>query len=145
MIFRKATKQDSDILFEWRNDPETKANSSNTGLIKRDEHEAWLDKTLQNPNRILFIVEENREAVGTMRADKLSEEDSYELSWTVAPEARGRGLGKKMLMQGVENFKGSNLKAVIKKENIASIKMAEFAGFTKESEEDGVSVWMLRR
>lgn len=145
MIFRKATKQDSDNLFRWRNDPETRANSINTAPVKREEHEGWLEKTLKNPNRLLFIAEEDRQAVGTMRADKLEDENGYEFSWTVAPEFRGRGLGKKMLLQAIGEVKSPILKAKIKKENIASIKMAQAAGFSQESEENGVLIWVLRR
>lgn len=145
MMLRKAAKKDSEMLLCWRNDSETRANSLNTNPVGQEEHDAWLDKTLQNPDRLLFIAEEDGEPVGTMRADKLSEENGYELSWSVAPEFRGRGLGKKMLTQAVENFKGVNLKAIIKKENIASIKMAEAAGFKQESEEKGILVWVLRR
>lgn len=145
MSFRKAAKNDSEMLLRWRNDPETRDNSLNTGIVRPEEHEAWLDKTLKNPNRILFVVEENGQAVGTMRADKLDAGDGYELSWTVAPEFRGRGIGKKMLLHAVGKFNNSNLKAVIKKENIASIKIAQAAGFKQESEENGIPVWMLYR
>ena len=145
MRFRKATKEDSDNLFNWRNDQETRANSLNTAPVLREEHEAWLARTLKNPNRILFIIEEDGEAVGTIRADKLENENGYELSWTVAPEHRGKGIGKKMLFQAVKEVDSPVLKAKIKKENTASVKMAEATGFQKESEENSVSTWMLRR
>jgi len=145
MRFRKAAKEDSDNLFNWRNDPETRANSLNTAEVLREEHEAWLSRTLKNPNRILFIAEEKGEAVGTMRADRLEDEDGYELSWTVAPEHRGKGIGKKMLFQAIKEVDSSVLKAKIKKENLASIKMAEAAGFLYDGEKNGVSVWVFRR
>ena len=133
------------MLLRWRNDPETRANSLNTAEINREKHEAWLEKTLKNPDRLLFIVEEDGQAVGTMRADKLEDENGYELSWAVAPEFRDRGLGKKMLLQAVREVKSPILKAKIKKENIASIKMAQAAGFSQGPEENGVLVWALRR
>jgi len=146
MKFRKAIETDSENLFNWRNDPETRSNSLNTAPVLREEHEAWLARTLKNPKRVLFIVEEEDEAVGTMRADKLEDEDGYELSWTVAPAARGRGVGKRMLIQAISGeIDAPVFKAVIKSENIASIKMAQAAGFKQESEEKGVLVWYLRR
>ena len=146
MRFRKATEKDSENLFNWRNDPETRAESLNTAPVLREAHEAWLARTLKNPKRILFIVEEENEAVGAMRADKLENEDGYELSWTVAPNVRGRGVGKQMLIQAISGeINAPVFKAVIKRENIASIKMAQAAGFKQESEEKGVLVWYLRR
>src|SRR3989344_251084 len=146
MRFRKATEKDSENLFNWRNDPETRAESLNTAPVLREAHEAWLARALKNPKRILFIVEEENEAVGAMRADKLENEDGYELSWTVAPNVRGRGVGKQMLIQPISGeINAPVFKAVIKRENIASIKMAQAAGFKQESEEKGVLVWYLRR
>ena len=77
MRFRKATKKDSENLFNWRNDPETRAESLNTAPVLREAHEAWLARTLKNPNRLLFIAEEDNEAVGTKRADKFGEKEGY--------------------------------------------------------------------
>lgn len=143
MTFRKATEKDSEMLLRWRNDIETRTTSLQMEMVKPEEHEAWLEKTLRNPNRLLWIVEEDGQAMGTMRVDTLDGQNGYELSWTVAPEFRGRGLGKRMLMQAVDNYKGVPLKAVIKKNNIASIKMAQAAGFKEVSEKDGIGVWMI--
>mgnify|MGYP001605594166 CR=1 FL=1 len=145
MRFRKAEKKDSEMLLRWRNDPATRANSLNTAEVKHEEHEVWLEKTLKNSGRILFIAEENGIPVGTMRADKLENEDGYELSWAVALEHRGKGMGKKILVQSVGEINSPVLKAKIKKENIASIKMAEYAGFSQDGEENGVLIWTLRR
>ncbi len=89
---RPATIQDADLLLEWRNDPETRSASHKTAVVQREEHISWLLKTLDNPSRRLLIAEENEVPVGTVRAD--FSDGVYELSWTVAPDARGYGVGK---------------------------------------------------
>lgn len=86
---RPATTQDADLLLEWRNDPETRKASHNTAEVQRDEHISWLSRTLNNPNRRLYVAEENGAPVGTVRAD-LSE-GVWELSWTVSQTREGEG------------------------------------------------------
>jgi L-amino acid N-acyltransferase YncA len=69
--------------------------SHTTEEVKLDKHIGWLKATLENKNRQLFVTEENGVAVGTVRADYA--DNVYELSWTVSPEARGKGIGKRMV------------------------------------------------
>jgi len=66
--------------------------------------------------------------VGTIRSDYHLEENCYELSWTVAPEARGRGTGKWMVAILANQLHDKNIRAEVKSENIGSIKIAEYAG-----------------
>ena len=128
---------DIEILLEWRNDPLTRAASHSTNEVTRDEHEKWLRATLNNPNRQLYIAEENGIPVGTVRADFDSSDGSYELSWTVSPIDRGRGVGKRMVALLANQIKGS-IRAEIKVGNIASVRIAESSGMKFEYEQDGV-------
>jgi len=63
--------------------------------VGREEHARWLRGILASPKRKIFIAELNGSPVGTVRYD-LDGAD-YELSWTVAPECRGRGVGKSIV------------------------------------------------
>jgi predicted acetyltransferase len=75
--------------------------------------------------------------------DTLSLHDALPI-WTIAPEARGRGYGKKMVCQALllPVAKGQKILAQIKKENVASQKIAESAGFVLDFEdEDGNQKW----
>lgn len=145
MNLRKTTIEDAKNLFDWRNDEETRAASINTEPINWESHLAWLRKSLSNPDRRIFIAEENSLPVGTCRIDReeSKEGEIFELSWTVSPEFRGRGLGKKMLgeLLGLPEIKGKKLKVVIKKGNVASVKMAEAFGFKFEEEKNGLMEW----
>ena len=132
---RPATIQDADLLLKWRNDPETRKASHNTTVVQRDEHISWLSRTLSNPNRKLYVAEENGDAVGTVRAD-LSE-GVWELSWTVSSSARGRGVAKRMVVD-LANQISEPIRAEVKAGNMASIRIAEHAGMEFERETDGV-------
>lgn len=139
MTLRKATIEDAKMLLEWRSDHLTREQSIQTGGIKFEDHLKWLEKTLTNPDRELLVAFEADSPVGTCRIDKESTngQSIFELSWTIAPEARGKGMGKKMLGEliNLPRLKGQKLKAVIRPDNIASIKMAEYFGFVRN---DGV-------
>jgi RimJ/RimL family protein N-acetyltransferase len=117
---RPATFDDAATLFAWRNDTVTRAMSSNTDPVPWETHLEWLAATLADEGRTLFICEEDGVPVGTVRIDA-----SGKMSWTVAPEARGRGLASIMIaMAGPQGCT-----ATIKAENVASQRAARKAGF----------------
>lgn len=136
ITLRSAIIQDADLLLEWRNDPLTRNASHNTAEVKIDEHISWLKKTLNNANRRLYIAEENGVPVGNVRAD--FSDGVYELSWTVAPQARGRGVGKQMVAILACQV-SEPIRAEVKSGNIASAQIAKHAGMKFDREADGVN------
>jgi RimJ/RimL family protein N-acetyltransferase len=133
MNLRPATAGDVDVLFTWRNDPLTRAASHNNKPLLFSEHVTWLEATLRNPARKLYIAEVDGSPVGTVRADAGL---MAELSWTVAPMYRGRGFGTQMLAAALALH--PHARAEIKAENAASIRMAEKCGMRLERESGGV-------
>lgn len=128
LILRKATISDAKALFDWRNDPATRAASISTGEIEYDSHVAWLTATLNNTARSLLVAEEDGIPVGTVRVDR-EPNGTAELSWTVAPDARGRGLAKRMVQMAAEETAATHtVRAKVKADNIASAKVAVAAG-----------------
>lgn len=118
---------DAERLFKWRNDPETRKNSRNTEPIDFKKHMEWLRASLENPQRKIYIAEDDGVSVGVVRSDL--EGDLVELSWTIAPEARGRGLGKEMLLQfRKEIIPHAKIRASVRKGNVASEKIAAALG-----------------
>jgi RimJ/RimL family protein N-acetyltransferase len=126
---RPATLDDAEMLFAWRNDPLTREASVNTDVVTWKGHLAWLRASLENPKRRLLVAE-TENPVGTVRIDY---GDETEISWTVAPGARGKGIG-------TEKVKGAlpegPLIACIKRANIASQQIAKAAGFVLVSDHD---------
>lgn len=141
IVLREAAFEDSPLLFKWRNDPVTRANSINTEEVKKEEHERWLEKALSNPRLKIYVAERNGEAVGTVRAEHNGSES--ELSWAVAPEARGQGIGRKMVREALR-LTGGVITAKIKAGNQASIRIAASLGFVLQKEEDDLTWWRLR-
>jgi RimJ/RimL family protein N-acetyltransferase len=140
MILRAATEDDAEQLLIWRNDPTTRANSLDTELVSLEVHARWLASVLNNPSRELLVAELDGEAVGTVRIDYL--EANCELSWTVAPEWRQRGLGKTMLAMAMNRAPRRLVEAKIKPDNTASEQIVRHLGFTKAADHGGVGVWV---
>lgn len=126
---RPVSIDDADMLLDWRNDPETRKFSVNMAKVKKKNHLLWLVGILNCRHRKIFIAEYNGSPVGTVRSDY--HENFHELSWTIAPNARGKGLGKKMVAKFAGTIEEPIL-AKIKKGNDASIHIAEYAGMTFE-------------
>ena len=121
---RAASFQDADLLLSWRNDQRTRTASKNSKMVSVDVHLKWLTEVISNPNRRLFVAEEQLIPFGTVRADY--SEGVWLLSWTVSTEFRGRGLAKLMVALLADNLIGE-IRAEIKKGNTASVRVAEYA------------------
>jgi RimJ/RimL family protein N-acetyltransferase len=138
MVLRKATIDDEALLLVWRNDEFTRVNSFNQDPVTPEAHALWLKASLNNTNRLLFIVEESGAPVGMLRIDSL-EDGNKELSWNVSPQHRGTGIGRRMVRMIVERHPAWSFVARIKTHNVASIKIAEHAGLRFVREEGGAS------
>ncbi len=134
-VLRPATLADAETLLRWRNDPETRRASRETAPVTKREHLEWLAKSLESPTRKLRVVEQSGCSVGVVRADYV--DGVHELSWTVAPEARGRGIGKRMVAEFVRELEGP-IQSEVRKDNASSAKIAEFVGMQLVREAEGV-------
>jgi RimJ/RimL family protein N-acetyltransferase len=72
-----------------------------------------------------------------VRADRDPDGTCHELSWTVAPSARGRGLGISMVQLLLAEVSGP-VRAEVKPGNPASVRIAEAAGMRFDCEREGV-------
>lgn len=128
---RPARAADADRLFIWRNDPETRRASFNGAEVTRLEHERWLASALVRPDRRLYVALVDGVEAGAVRLDLAGEE--AEVSVTVAPEWRGRGVGGLALRAVAAEAFGAlglhRLTAKIKQSNPASRGAFERAGF----------------
>lgn len=132
---RRATLEDAKRLFEWRNDPETRKQSRATDPVSWDGHLQWLQNSFKNPKRILAIAETvNGEPVGTVRAD-IREDGFAEISYTIAPLWRGKGMSKPMAVGFARAFlQGRRIAANIKKGHGLSESVARALGLAPFSE-----------
>jgi RimJ/RimL family protein N-acetyltransferase len=138
---RRATAADEARLLAWRNDPETRAQAFTSHVVKPDEHRRWLRARLDDPNMLLTIAEHDGGPAGTVRLDRHGPA-IVELSLTIAPEYRGRGLAKEAIRLGVgqarDRLHAATVIARIKATNTASVGAFAAAGFTRRREGQGV-------
>ncbi|MDP2715592.1 GNAT family N-acetyltransferase [Rheinheimera sp.] len=132
---RFATMADAERLLHWRNDADTRRFSLNAEQITEQQHMRWLQQSLNNPQRKLFIAEYANQPVGTVRVDSTA--DCHRISWTVAAECRGKGLAKAMVKLLLSQLTGK-IVAEILPGNTASIKVAQHAGLTYQNTHNGI-------
>lgn len=120
-------------LFAWRNHPSTRAASRSTGRITWADHVNWLDATLSREDRLLLVMYDGAEAVGTVRFDEVHPL-RWEASLAVAPAVRGLGYGKTVLRAGIAALLDAKapreVVATIAKTNVPSQLVFTSAGFT---------------
>ncbi len=135
---RLATEADCEVLWEWVNEPETRANSFFSGPVSREEHWAWFHRKVADPRALLFLgVDPIYGAVGLVRYDL--EEARAVLSISVAAKFRRRGYGDALLHLAVPELfrrcRADAIDAYVKAENEASLRMFSSAGFRRLGEE----------
>lgn len=139
-VARPATLGDSSLLLRWRNDPETRSVSRSSSLVGWEGHTPWYERTLENPHRELYVIERGIAAVGTVRFDALEGAQEWEVSITLAPEARGHGLSHPVFAAGeaafVEHHPGATVIAAILPDNIPSQRLFARAGYVLDQDRD---------
>lgn len=140
---RVAVPADASVLLEWRNDELTRHWSRQGHLVGRPEHQAWLAATLSRPDRHLLVAEDAAAApVGTVRWDAVPEEPgAWEVSITMSPDQRGRGLAGSVLAAAerwlaAHEPDASRLLAGILTGNAASERLFERAGYLPDQPPD---------
>jgi UDP-2,4-diacetamido-2,4,6-trideoxy-beta-L-altropyranose hydrolase len=150
LSLRAASRKDADILLEWRNEPETRANSLTTAEISAEDHVRWLEKKLADRDSRLWIAELDGDmAVGQSRVDRTRPGIGV-ISVGLARDARGRGLGRRLIEATAQRasveLELQEIRAVVRPENAASRAAFARAGF-EDAEHDtlsGSSILILR-
>jgi UDP-2,4-diacetamido-2,4,6-trideoxy-beta-L-altropyranose hydrolase len=140
---RPANLNDCKIMWEWRNDPETRKVSFNTEPIPFDEHKEWFYKSLKDPSRHIYIIMLENKKVGVVRLDVNNSE--AEIHINIAPDSRGMGIGPRAIKRACEKafeLGVKRIKATIKPENKASISAFSKAGFIVKRKEKTVEMEM---
>jgi len=137
---RVATLLDEKILLDWANDSVTRSNSFSTKKITAKEHRNWLTKNLEdNKNCRIYIIEnETGIPVGTVRFNR--QNSDWEVHFSLDPEHRGKGLGKFLVMSGIDSIQQELERVTIvgrvKAENTPSIHIFKSLGFLKTTSLD---------
>jgi UDP-2,4-diacetamido-2,4,6-trideoxy-beta-L-altropyranose hydrolase len=132
---RPFSEEDFRLIWEWANDPVTRANSFESAAIPWEQHREWCKSKINNPRCSFWIAaNKNLGRVGVVRFDRDDGEATISLS--VDPQARGRGCGTEVIKLACDRlFQSSDVnlvRALIKPANKASIRAFERAGFRRD-------------
>lgn len=137
LYLRNIVFDDADMLLEWRNDANTRRNSKNMALISAKEHYDWIKNVIDSED-LFFILQDASMPVGMVRV--AVENGVGTISYNIAPDKRGCGYGRRII-QLLENYileHGINvkLKAVVKKDNVASQRIFLRQNFSEQEKQD---------
>ena len=129
------TKNDSESLWRWRNHSEVRKWCFDTAKINYITHKKWFDRKVKEEATKVYIAEnEAMQKIGQVRFDIYEGNKAY-INVNLNPDFFTKGLGNKVIKLGTEFFLGERktvgeVKAEIVKENIASKKSFEKAGYS---------------
>lgn len=129
---RRARFEDAELLWQWANDPEVRANSFHPEKIPMHKHLEWYEAKLSSSNTRIWILELNGEPAAQIRYDCI-DVNTAEIGFSVARTYRGRGLGIKILTLTVwlacRELNTRWLKSVVFSSNEISKRVFVKAGF----------------
>lgn len=130
---RRATAADAAKLWQWRNEPDTRAASFSSEPIAYEDHARWLETTLRDRDVFLLIaIGEGETEIGYVRLDVHG--DAAEVNLSLDRAHRGRGLGTSTIRAAAEYAVGAlrigRVIARVKPGNTVSIRAFRAAGFT---------------
>ncbi len=146
---RRAGQKDCRLLWEWVNDPVVRTSAFSSKPIPWENHQKWLTEKLTGSTSAIFIA---RNGAGTpfgqIRFD-LNQQAEAQIDVSVDAPARQGGLGSALIRAGVDEMLLTTcvqvFHALVKKENEASVRAFEKAGFRRAKliTERGQEAWHL--
>jgi len=138
LVCREAGMADAELLWGWANDAETRRNAFSKAPIPFEEHVAWLEGRLRSSATRMWIFSDGDAPVGQVRFDV--EGDRAEIDIAVAPERRGRGYGRAMLVEAIRRLRAERgvrerPTASVLEDNARSLRMFRACGFKEVGEE----------
>jgi len=135
LTFRKATINDLQRCFDWANDSDVRQQSYNQNQIKLDDHTAWFNNKITDPQSFFYIIEMDQQPVAQIRFEIKNNEAI--LGYLADKSIRNQGLGTAILSEGIEQFiqdvqKPVHITAYVKSTNIASQRSFERLAFQKK-------------
>jgi len=120
---RRASTDDGELLFHWRNDPSARRQYLNSSKVARSEHERWFARSLADSSCRIYVAEDGRgRPVGQVRVER--RRGGAEISLSVARQARDRGIGTTLLRRAAAAARRDlgvrRVVAYVRPDNVAS-------------------------
>lgn len=131
---RRADENDSQLLWDWANDPEVRSVSFSTEPIPWERHLQWFTAKLADPHAALYIaVDPEGTPIGHVRYQVDGARAAVSIS--LAKPWRGKGFGRTILaMASKELFRTTSatiVDAYVKPVNAISLQLFTRAGYTQ--------------
>jgi len=129
-----AKSKDALFFLKVRNQTSVRAASFQTAVIEKESHLKWYRQALLNPQTALFIIWKGMTPAGTLRLNRMGS-DKAEVHLALLDSMRRQGAGTAAVQAAVKwvaaqkVWKVKQVLAHIKKENKASVRCFEKAGF----------------
>ena len=139
-VLRRATAQDSDLLFSWVNSPDSlSAKALKKEPIARADHEAWLARRLCDVGTTLHMIELEGISIGQVRLQQ-DETGAYTVDIFVDFNHRGQGLALWAVKEAVKQLGRAQpealVVALVRVENQPSASLFSRAGFSEVRRSD---------
>lgn len=134
LVLRRADLQDSGFVWQWRNDPATQQNSLNGDAVSWNNHHRWFAAKIVDPETAIYVLEHR--SFGPVAQARYEKRDpkSAEVHVTVSPQARGQGVGTRMLresaMDAMQSLGVSEVVAIVALDNAGSLRAFDKSGYT---------------
>ncbi len=136
VTLRYAKLSDTDLIFDWQSDPNTRKYFHNPLKPDYCEHQKWLKMKLNDSDCSLYIIEHDECPAGVVRLDyclnKASGNEYYYVSVYIAPDQHNKGIGT-IALEYISRMYGENvLHAEIHNDNCVSQYLFEKAGYVRQ-------------
>tara|TARA_B100001146_G_scaffold204177_1_gene197235 strand:+ start:131 stop:580 length:450 start_codon:yes stop_codon:yes gene_type:complete len=141
MKIRLALIEDSEHIWKWRNDPDTRTMSMNSDKVSWEDHSTWYSNAISSELKVIYvgIDEVTNDLVGMVRFDIEDNRLKAKSSINLNPNWRGKRISIALLKISHQYFRRQHkmpIIAMIKKANQASIKCFEGCGYRFRSEDN---------
>ena len=123
---RKFNLDESIFLNKLRNKKYVRENSINSKKIPLKKHHLWFRKFLINKKNKFYLIKYYKKNIGYIKIEH--NKKKFFVSWAILDQFRGKGITARFLKKVTNNKKNKHV-AIIKKNNLASMKVAEKSGF----------------
>lgn len=132
VTLRRAAIEDVRLLYDWRNDKEVRLKSLNTNPLNWDEHVGWFtERLVLTHNETIWIAEDDDGSPYGSGRILLTDDGLGTISVVIAPERRGHGLGRQLIVLLADKIRQMKVVPVarIVRGNVASLKAFTASGF----------------